>query len=284
VVRTGIVNVPQNPYQFNQTITARMNDAQASGLAAQLRKINKINFYGENWQKSLTKQLAKTYLLTEAYLRSEQIEGVLKEDLTTLIGWNTPKEEVLNTQGILDDWYVLSKTLEEEDKLTTERVWLYGTASKRMALILNFYAFNQLPQNLLAKGSKVKAEMFFYPSVLPFRALLKQQLGIENDFLPLEGTKKIEEALNHISDSISNQPFIDKIPLILNDFVLLLKDNKWWLGDAFEQYVSLENTVEEAWNILAISQGKPFDCFVIYEDEKFIIHTLWSGNSIYFIK
>ena len=69
LVRTGIMGVPQNAYQFAQNITSRMVDAQAGGLAAQLRKLQKINYFREGWQKEFLSQISKLYLLTVYIIR-----------------------------------------------------------------------------------------------------------------------------------------------------------------------------------------------------------------------
>ena len=142
VVRTGIMNVPRNSYQFNQNIIARMVDSQAGGLANQLRKLNLINYFADGWQKQLIKHLSKMYLLTESFKNQDTLPENLRQEVRTQIGWTHAKEEVLNSEGLADEWSVLSVTLEEEGNLRTEKTWLFGKVCKRFALILNFYVGN----------------------------------------------------------------------------------------------------------------------------------------------
>ena len=94
VVRAGVMNVPQNSYGFSQNITARMVDAQAGGLANQLRQITTSIFTG-SWQRALIKRLAGIYLITEAFQYADSLPEQMKKELKTLIGWSTTKEEVL---------------------------------------------------------------------------------------------------------------------------------------------------------------------------------------------
>jgi hypothetical protein len=283
VVRTGIMNVPQNPYQFNQNITARMVDSQAGGLANQLRKINRINFYSEGWQKHLIKQLSKTYLLTESYLNLESLTDELKQEVRAQIGWTTPKEELLSLEGIKDEWLVLAITLEEEANLKTEKAWLYGSSSKRCALILSFYAGNQLPATRLIEGGTVNAELVYYPSATPLRALLKDHLEARSSFTDPEVANDIMSLHENVTVWLSENPFAEQLPFILNQVKVIFIQDQWFLADASHKSVPLKNTEDECWKMLAISKAREFQCFGTYENELFNIHSVWTAQNFYSI-
>lgn len=286
-VRTGIAQIPQNMYQFNQNIIARMVDAQAGGFANLLRKLNKINFYKEGWQKDLIKQLSKIYLLTEAYQKNEDFTEALKLEIESLIGWNISKDEVLNNQTpIQDDWLVLSITTEEEGNLSVERIWLYGRNTRKMGLLLNFYVGNQLPQNLFIAGATLKAALVFFPSIYPQRVLIKEQFNTIDTFEALlpNNDDSLTNFYKKISETLAQNPFIDKIPLIVQAVYLVYEGESWFLVDVEKEAIALQNSQDEFWKILAITKAKPFDCFGIYENENFEIHALRLDNQFYFIK
>jgi hypothetical protein len=284
VVRTGIMNVPQNHYQFTKNIAARMVDSQATGLANQLKEINKINFYEEGWQKFLLKQLAKTYTLTEAYQNIANLPEDLQEDIKTLIGWNIPKEQILEQPAITDEWLVLSKTLEEENNLTTEKIWLYGSKSKRFALILNFYAMQQKPSNLLTEGLYLEAELCFYPSISPLRALIKSQSDVKSitEIAHLEG-QNIAEAANYRSEQWIKMPFNNEIPLLLSEVSLAHTEGDWALIDSENNYLSIHNSAASCWQTMAVSEGKKFTCFGLYQESSFQIHSILINQKFYFV-
>ena len=284
VVRGGIMNVPQQIYQFNQHITARMVDAQAGGLATQLRQINKINFYEDGWQRLLIKRLSLIYLLTEAYNNVEKLPTAMVKELQTLIGWTTAKEDVLLGSEVNDLWIVLSITTTEEANITTERIWLYGKETKSFALVLNFYAGNQLPQHLLFPGMQLAAAIVYFPSLLPLRALIKTQQTLPQQAIDLKASIAITDVYELITKQLSQNPFIAQIPFIINDVNIIFKDSKWFLSDQQQQGFEIANPDPEAWDLLAFTKGKPTACFGIYEDEQFHLHTLWIKDQIFFVK
>ncbi|MEY3443651.1 MAG: hypothetical protein RLZZ519_1932 [Bacteroidota bacterium] len=281
LVRTGIIGVPQNAYQFAQNITSRMVDAQAGGLAAQLRKLQKINYFKEGWQKELLSQISKLYLLTDAFQKSETLPPDWQLELKLLVGWTVPKEEVLANQGIRDEWAVLSKTQEEDGNLQTERIWLYGTQSGRFALILNFYAAGQLPQHLLVPGSMLPAELVFFPSVYPLRALVKTQEPIRRQLQTLQVAGTVADAHASVAASLGCNPFLDKIPLILSEVQLSRQGATWFSVDPNGDGIQIKNTGLELWTILALTQGNPFSCFGVFEEELLDIQAVWFANEFH---
>lgn len=280
VVRTGIMNVPQHAYQFNENITARMVDAQAGGLAALLRQINKINFYKDGWQRQLIKRLSVIYLLTEAYNNAEQLSAELVKELQTLIGWTTPKEEVLQQVPINDHWVVLSVNTTEEGNLRTERIWLYGATSLRFALVLNFYPGNQVAPQLFFTGMHVKANVVYYPGLQQFRALVSDYEVVQNKEITLPPTYDMDTLFNSITMQLSRNPFVEQIPFLLTDVHLVYLDNNWALRDSNQLGFAVANQPEECWSLLAALRGMNCTCFGTYENEQFFIRALWPENKI----
>jgi hypothetical protein len=281
LVRTGIVGIPQNAYQFSQNITARMVDAQASGLAAQLRKVQQLNFYKDGWQKGLIGHLSKLYLLTEAYQKLDGLPAEWQQELKTLIGWTIAKEEVLAGEGIQDEWLILSKTQEEEGNLVTERIWLRGRKTQRYALILNFYAGNQLPSNVLVAGATLVGELAFFPAVTPLRALVKVQTQIKAGVELTQGIDQISEMHQVVTQALAQNPFVAQVPLMGNGMRLSLQNGHWYMVDAMQQAMALRNSEAEAWDILATTGGREFACFGLYENEGFALHGIWLDTTFH---
>ncbi|WP_221391089.1 SWIM zinc finger domain-containing protein [Dyadobacter sp. NIV53] len=284
VVRSGIMTVPQNIYQFNQNITARMIDAQAGGLANQLRQINKIDFYKDGWQKALIKRLSKIYLITEAFQRKENLPPALVQELQTLIGWTTSKEDVLQSESIRDKWTILSITINEEDNLRVERIWLYGNEKKRYALILNFYAGSQMPEHLLMKGTQLNADLAYFPGLNPMRALIKNREPVLETAFQIETTDQILSVFEIVTNTLSANPFTEQIPFIINNVSLVYDRQNWWIKDKNNDAVSLSNYTDACWKMLAFSKGKVCSVFGIYENEKFELFTIWSKDKTCFVK
>jgi hypothetical protein len=285
VVRTGISNVPQNVYQFNQNITARMVDAQANGLANQLRLINKIDYYNEGWQQALIKRLAKIYLITEAYQQKEKLPASIAQELQTLIGWTIPKEEVLQNDAIKDTWIILSITQTDDGNIQTERIWMYGLQSKQFALLLNFYAGNQRPQHMLYAGLHLNADVVYFPALIPLRALIKEHQPLANTTSAISCPDDINTLFEKITAQLSQNPFTEQVPFVLEEMVMILKDDgTWWIKDKNNQGIAIYNATDECWLMMAFSKGKTFSFFGVYENETVEIHALWTNDKKLFLK
>lgn len=284
IVRTGISGLPPRAYQFAQNITARMVDAQAGGLAAQLRKMQRINYFQDGWQVEFMRQLSQIYLIADAYQRSEQLPLDWQQELKSLVGWTVPKEEVLAGTGVKDKWTVLSKTQEEDGNLEVERIWLRGQQTGRFGLLLNFYAAQQLPQHLLTPGGVLVGELAYFPGVALQRALIKEQQGILGQFEPIGSGGGIRELHETVAEHLAFNPFTDRIPVLLQGLRLSLNARHWQAVDASGQAIQLHNAANELWKALAVTAGKPFDAFGVWELGQFSLHSLWSGPQFHSLK
>lgn len=282
VIRSGIMSVPQDAYNFSKNITARMVDAQAGGLAAQLRQIDKIDFYKDGWQRQLTRRLSGIYLISEAYNNLAQMPPDVATELRTLIGWSTPKEEVLQRDVIADTWVVLSAVVTEDDNISTSRTWLYGMATGRFAVLLDFYAGGQLPQQVLFPGMHIKASVCYYPGSSQMRCLIK-----EHEVLPAHGIAIHEPRTaltvhDRLGTQLSQAPFTEQLPFLLAEARIIYASGKWHLKDELQEGLVLSNTEDECWRMLAFTKGRAAACFGIYEHERFYIHSLWSNDKFFF--
>lgn len=284
VMRAGIAHVPQQAYQFHNNISARMVDAQAGGLANRLRQINQINFFEEGWQKQLLKRLSALYMISEGYYNRDNLPASTVQDITTLIGWTIPKEEVLQTQAVTDHWIVLSVTMSEESNVTTERIWLYGLGTNRFALLLNFYAGNQPYQTMLAPGIQIDADIVYYPSSVPTRALIREQRPVSSRATQAAIPNSFSEIYNNISRILSQNPFTEQIPFMIEDVKAMFTNGRWFVTDLEGLSVPLLNPEDECWNMLAFSGGRPFSAFGVYEQGQFDLHFISAARQGIFLK
>jgi hypothetical protein len=174
IVRNGLVSIPGKDPAYFETMTRRMVDAQAPGLAAMVRMLHDINFFQEGWQTTFLDQLLRIYLVLEGFPRLETLSPAWQVELRTQIGFTQSLDDVRAETGLRDEWFVLAKRTTREDAITVERNWLFGRSSRRYALILQFYAKGQFPEMNLMAGSWIDAEVSFFKGAYPFRALIKQ--------------------------------------------------------------------------------------------------------------
>lgn len=284
-IRVGIMNIPQQQYHFTTNIVARMNDAQAPGLATLLKKMGKINYFNEGWQSQLTQQLSNIYLLSEVYKNREGLEPPVKNYLENLIGWSLSKEEVLETESVNDKWQILARQTEQEEGLTTRSIWLYGTTTHRFALILDFYHKTQIPtSDFLIPGNTIEAAICFYPSVVPLRAIIKQNIAQEEGLLIKTGFSSLVHFKDHLAATYSQSPFVEKVPFTFDAFLFTKENDNWYLADATAKAFQIANSEEQAWEILALSKGKPIKGFALYENNTVEILAVGIDNKFYHIQ
>jgi hypothetical protein len=236
-----------------------------------------INFFQEGWQTIFLDQLLRIYLVLEGFSRRSSLSRELQDELMTLVGFAQSQEEVKAEVGIRDDWFVLAKRIDKEDNLTTERVWLYGQKSKRYALILQFYVKGQLPEVNLIPGSCMDAELVYFKGANPLRALMKQQISVTSE-TAIEGLKNWTETLAYTSHVHATNPWMNNLPVIIDNVVPVKANNQWLLKDEQGNGVLIYHGFENSWKLMALSGGKPLRIFAVGRENIFEPLGAWIDN------
>ena len=150
-------------------------------------------------------------------------------------------------------------------------------------MILNFYAGTQMPTQVYMPGSVLEAELAYYPETFPLRVAMKETFATKEITKPV-GIQSLD-AMNHrITDVLAVNPFIEEIPFMF-DVVSIRKDaDEWYLTDAENKCIKLDNSPAECRQILATSLGHPMNCFAIYKNEKLLIHSVRANGKFYLIQ
>lgn len=280
-IRVGLDEVPSNAYRFTEKIAARMVDAQMPGLASRLRALSAIHFRGEQWPLVLVRELATIYLIAEAYERQAQLSPDWQAEIRNLVGWNVAKEEVLRREGRPDDWQILARQLHTDENLTVEKIWLWGNQHQQFALLLNFYAFNQKPLLNLVPGLAFRGEMAFYPAVWPLRSLIKSHL---DDFKAINASgwpkPRLEALPVMVTEKLALNPFLMDIPLLVGSVAIRWHQQKWFLFQD-DYLLPLQNPSDELWQVLAATQGKAFDGFLVYQQQRYYLLAYHFDHNFY---
>ncbi|MEM9218908.1 MAG: hypothetical protein AAGD25_31805 [Cyanobacteria bacterium P01_F01_bin.150] len=308
LMRQGLASAQVQSYQFWDSMAARMVDAQAPGLARRLRDCAGIPHNSrreKDWPQRLLTALGKLRLLIQGYRRIDSLPFPLQAELRTQIGWTQKKSDIFalaegkgnndaNYSTVTvqsDNWQVLGIRVLEEEKFWTQRVWLWGINSDRPALLLNYaYGrpnFNSMADSAndsalvnvdLVPGIILPAQLVFYPSSYPLRALVKQLTGMVKPLLDFSQSTTVTEALGQYGHAISQNPWLERMPLVLNGVRPCLADSNSSKPDAYviDAYVidAQNSTIAEkdndvttglpihpsfgnVWELLALSGGYP---------------------------
>jgi hypothetical protein len=277
IIRTGIIHMPEKGYPFWEGMAKRMVDAQAPGLAGMVKSLGQTPFYKEGWQSIFVEGLLNIYLIIYGYKNISSLPGLLQQDIRNWIGF-TQNQEVLKEQnGSLDTWLVLGKQTSEEDNITIERNWLYGINRNQYALVLQFLVRGQGAQLMLSPGMYIQAELVFYPSTTPLRALIKRQ--INSGAIALKNTyQHWKEVVEAETSFCAQMPVRSERPYVVDKLIPVLYNQQWWLKDNTNHLMQLKNDYNNIWKLLSLSGGESLTIAVIGKEKIYEPIGVWHQN------
>lgn len=258
LVRNGLASVEAQPASFWEGQARRLVDAQAPGLAGRVRRLAAIPHATPDWPARLLDELGRLTLLAHAFRRLDQLEPALQEDVRSLIGWTLDAEEVAaRGETVRDDWAVVGQRITTEDRLRTQWSWLAGQQSGRGALVLQF-AHGATPfKEAIAPGTHFAADLAYWPSAYPQRALLRERRGPPSPLAAVPpGAATLAAFLYRFAQGTARQPWLDRDLALLRDVVPICGgESAWVVRDA--EGAALPLAGGDHWRLLALSGGHP---------------------------
>lgn len=278
MVRKGIIHLPQDGSAAFDNMAKRMIDAKAPGIANMVKSLGSINFYKDGWESQFLQQLTHIYLAIAAFKNRNEPKRLYDADIKTQIGFTQNQETLKEQIGIEDHWLVLGKQTTEEDNVTTERNWLYGTTSKQYALVLQFSVRGQGITFTLTPGMCVQAELVFFPSLVPLRAIIKKQIVSNHLALPI-GLANWQEVTALLASQKAQLPFTTISPLIVQKLTPVCINNQWFLQDALKAIMPIHQAENVIWKLLAISGGQGLQMAVLAQQHSFLPIGVWANDT-----
>jgi len=274
IVRNGILNMPEKDPSYFENMSRRMIDVQAPGLAGMVRSLGAVNFYQEGWQSEFMEQLARIYLVISGYKNLQSLPEGLQHDVRTWIGFTYNQDALKEQAGLTDTWLVLGKQTTDEDNITVERNWLYGTSCNQYALVLQFIVRGQGAQHMLTPGLFIEAELVYFPSALPLRAIIKRQLAVT----PVASYKAFmnwQQVMEAETVAGSSLPFHSERPYIIQGLRPVQYQQQWWLRDAGNGMMRIKHSFKNIWKLLSLSGGEPLNVAVVGKENYYEPIGLW---------
>lgn len=279
-VRNGLATYPQQPATYFTGVAARMVDAQIPGLVNEIDRLESFVHSGEGWQQRVLGQLGRLWLITEGLSRFSTLPPAVQGDLRALLGWPVDKEEVLtNPQRVTDDWCVLGQIFTERDKLWERRTWLLGRTHAKPALLLDFMHGQRKFAVPLAVGTSFQAELAFYPSTCPLRALLANPPASTRPLRePFPAQRHFDAALAARAEALAANPWLLAYPFAIESVIPLRRNGAWRLRDEQGAELPLKMADRDAWELLAISGGHPLRMFGEWNDNELRALGVWTDE------
>jgi hypothetical protein len=276
-VRQGLGGFDQRAYTELSRLAARMVDAQAPGVAGAVRRAAGVVGRGHGWPGELLEELSLIHLIVSAHDRLADLPPSLADTVQTRIGWTTETARVVaEGEKVEDDWLVLGRVVEPDDRLTIRRVWLRGATTGRLGLILSFAAAGRPLDPLPARpGEYVPGALSFYPGALPMRALLTQTAPRLPAPRPTGLTA--HQALASYVESLAADPWNERWPLVLQDVRPAPHGDGWALVDADGDGLEILPGWD-VWKLLAVSAGDPITVAGEWNRAGLRPMTCWHGD------
>lgn len=275
IVRNGILQMPEKDPAFFADMAKRMIDAKSPGLAGMVRQLGSIGFFREDWQSRFMDQLCRMYLVASGFRHRNDLPEGLAEDVRSWIGFTQSQEELKSQSGVSDIWTVLGKQTLEEDNLLVERNWLFGTQSQQYALVLQFSVRGQGLAFSLSAGMQVQAELVFFPSARPLRAVIRQQQSTraQAPYTAFSGWMEVAGSGAAVCEGL---PFDGDRPFIVEKLRPVQWNGQWWLCDGQNRLARIREGFRQLFTLLAISGGEPLDMAVLGREHAFEPLGVWA--------
>lgn len=253
-VRNGLAELESRGTAPWEQQASRLVDAQAPALATRMRTLAHLAGATGDWTERLLGALGRIALLIHAYRRVDQLETKLQADVRTAIGWTLTEEEVhARGERVADEWIVLGSVTEEGDRVRTQRSWLAGTNSGRTALVLQFAAGPAGFPQVLMTGTVVGAELVFWPSAFPQRALIAERRS-QRSTNELHAHATIASMLDAAATALAAQPWLWRSAYAIDAVVPELDARgNWSVRDRNGDVLPLAG--HDHWKLLALSGG-----------------------------
>ncbi|MFJ3813513.1 SWIM zinc finger family protein [Streptomyces sp. NPDC090056] len=261
LLRGGLAAAGQSGYGLWEETAARMVDAQAPGLAGRVRELGAIPGSGPGWPVRLLEECALTHLLDRAWLTADRLPAPFATTVRTRVGLPSP---VAGTP-VRDHWLVLAQYDTGDARLTTRRVWLYGTAGGRTALVLSYGAAGRVPRLSLPVGAVLDGELTPHAGSGQLRAEPGEHFApVAGPAAPPPGGP-VGAALDAYGSALREDPWLDAWPVTLRDVVPARAEYGWQLADAGgHEALPLTPDAQSRpglWRLVALSGGAPVTVF-----------------------
>ncbi|GGF07496.1 SWIM zinc finger family protein [Hymenobacter cavernae] len=281
LISAGLAQTENQPRTFWENQAARLVDDQLPGLAAVLRELATLRYAGLDWPERLLARLGELYLLVRAFLRLAQLPPELQQDVLQLVGINIKKEDVLAQQPtVADTWLVVGQVTKEEERLLVRRTWLWGQATNRYALVLEYSFGGQAFATALVPVGQYVGSLAFYPSACPLRAVPTGSWtfnGIRPQIKP--ASSSVADFLDAYAAALGQLPWLREWPVTLHEVVPQLSPNEQatLYRPAEQLQLPLRCDAEQAWQLLAISGGHPLTVFGEWNGHAFFPIMHWTA-------
>jgi SWIM zinc finger len=280
LVRHGFGQAQAQPYRFWDAMAARLVDAQAPAAAARVRRLPGLVRSGDGWPGRLLSQVARLHLLAAGWARYEQLPAESRADLRTAAGWPWPSAEVLAGPHESDQWYVIARSVTEDEQVRAQRTWLWGLTSAKLAVVVDFARPGAAFAWELWPGNCIGAEVARFPGSFPLRVLVAERGSAAVPAGPPPGWGSFDEAAAARSSAVSKDPWLERWPLSVKAVTPHYSQGQWSIVDRDGGSLPLLVAAPASWQLLALSAGRPVQLAGEWDEDGVVPLTIWADEGL----
>lgn len=152
-----------------------------------------------------------------------------------------------------------------------------------MAVYVYFMVPGTLPEFTILSGGTYQGPLYFYKGVAALRALPKELQRSDEKFQP-SCCPDLETATQYYRTIVRTNPFVEEVPLLVDNVRLMTAGNAQYLQDAEGRVMPVHVDENIRIDILATTGGKPFAAFLLADVTFWELKTIWYQSEYYFWK
>jgi hypothetical protein len=257
VVTAGVATFASNPGPACRMMAQRLFDAKASGLGVMVDSLPSRLIALPEFSRAMAsvKELGVLHLVAEAYRRQADLPVILKDDVRQMVGWNVTRETLLadeSAERAETTWRVWMTRAElQPDKLRRIETWLHG-GGQNAVLIDYVPASTGAAKSGYAIGEQFSAELVYYPSPVPMRALIsRHNFGCDLSDDPLSIPEdNLGAAFGKYEEALALKPWLGDFPLFFRNGHIKRSGGRFYLLDDDVCLPISEAQADAAWPLL----------------------------------
>ena len=252
----GLAAFLPDAFKHCRQAAQRLVDAKAPGLATWIDALpSRLLAVPEPMRLDLAiEQLGGLHLLAEAYRRQDALPPDLRADVRRLVGWTQQREALLNDPDApraKGEWSVVATRAETQpDRLRRIETWLARADDGEgpgFAVLMDFIPVGTgAATTPFSVGERIMAELVYYPSEVPLRALIADRGEANGASGWAAPTTALSDALGRFEVDLARLPWLADWPLAVRDGTI---------GQADDGFVLLSGDASLSLPIMADDEG-----------------------------
>ncbi len=233
----GLATFPQRAKTACRAAAQRLVDGKAAGLAMMIDELPTTLFGLPEPQRPdfIATELGRIHLAAAAFRRQEALPA-LREDAKRSVGWMQTREELLAdpaARRIGGTWTAVgARVVVQVDRLRRVETWLAAEDGEQAAVLIDYAPVATPVAPAFASGERFEAELAFYPSAAPLRAIVAQRVPGSTQCHGPVARRSLPAAVAAHLARLGALPWLGDDMLLVADARLQAASGGLWLTDA----------------------------------------------------